>query len=126
MVLQALPFPSVLVSGSNDPYCAQARARDYIPLYQGLGYQGLFVTDHFFGGNTAVSPRLPWREQVDRFCAGYEEARNEGEKRGFQVLFGWEQAYDKDEYLKLLVEREVKTRADVEYLSIMTGIDLEV
>lgn len=34
--------------------------------------------------------------------------------------------YDKDEYLKLLVEREVKTRVDVEYISIMSGIDLEV
>jgi len=29
VVLQALPFPSVLVSGSNDPYCAQARARQF-------------------------------------------------------------------------------------------------
>ena len=79
--------------------CAIADARDYIPLYQALGYHGLIVTDHFFGGNTAVSRRLPWREQVDQFCAGYEEAKQEGDRRGFQVLFGWEQAYDGDEYL---------------------------
>lgn len=79
--------------------CGLARGRDYIPYYQDKGYHGLVVTDHFFGGNTAVSPYLPWREQVDRFCAGYEDAKNEGDRRGFQVLFGWEQAYDGDEYL---------------------------
>ena len=79
--------------------CGIARGSDYIPYYQDRGYAGIVVTDHFFGGNTAVDQRLPWREQVNRFCAGYEEAKNEGDKRGFQVLFGWEQAYDGDEYL---------------------------
>ncbi len=79
--------------------CGVARARDYVPFYQDLGYRGLFVTDHFFGGNTAVDQGLPWREQVDWFCAGYEEAKNEGDKRGFDVFFGWEQGYCGDEYL---------------------------
>ena len=79
--------------------CGIARGRDYIPYYQDRGYAGLMVTDHFFGGNTAVDQRLPWSEQVKRFCEGYEEAKNEGDKRGFQVLFGWEQAYSGDEYL---------------------------
>ena len=79
--------------------CGVAAAKEYIPAYQDLGYHGIFVTDHFFGGNTAVSQHLPWREQVDQFCAGYEAALNEGVRRGFQVLFGWEQAFDGDEYL---------------------------
>ena len=79
--------------------CGVTSARDYIPFYQDMGYHGIFVTDHFFGGNTAVSQRLPWQEQVHAFCAGYEAAWNEGQRRGFQVLFGWEQAYDGDEYL---------------------------
>ena len=84
---------------SETSACGIAAAREYIPYYLDHGYHGIFVTDHFFGGNTAVSQRLPWREQVERFCLGYEEARNEGEKRGLQVLFGWEQAFDGDEYL---------------------------
>ena len=79
--------------------CGVARGRDYIAWYQDQGYQGLFVTDHFFGGNTAVSRTLPWRERVDRFCDGYEDAKAEGDRRGFQVLFGWEQGYGGDEYL---------------------------
>jgi hypothetical protein len=79
--------------------CGVARAKDYVSFYQDLGYRGLFVTDHFFGGNTAVDQGLPWREQVDWFCEGYEEAKNEGDKRGFDVFFGWEQGYYGDEYL---------------------------
>ncbi len=101
--------------------CGIADAREYIPFYQDQGYQGIFVTDHFFGGNTAVGQQLPWAEQVNAFCAGYEAAWNEGRRRGFQVLFGWEQAYDGDEYLIygldkawLLAHPEVKrwTRAE--------------
>jgi hypothetical protein len=79
--------------------CSVVRGRDYIPFYQDQGYTGIFVTDHFFGGNTAVDRSLPWREQVDRFCSGYEDAKDEGDKRGFPVFFGWEQNYDGDEYL---------------------------
>lgn len=79
--------------------CGISAGQDYIAYYQDLGYHGLIVTDHFFGGNTAVDQRLPWREQVNRFCEGYEDAKNEGDRRGFQVLFGWEQAFDGDEYL---------------------------
>ncbi len=79
--------------------CGVAHGRDYIAHYQDMGYQGIFITDHFFGGNTAISQYLPWSEQVNRFCEGYEDAWNEGQKRGFQVLFGWEQAYRGDEYL---------------------------
>jgi len=79
--------------------CGVARGRDFIAFYQDAGYQGLFVTDHFFGGNTTVSPTLPWREQVNQFCAGYEDAWEEGDRRGLAVFFGWEQNYEGDEYL---------------------------
>ena len=39
--------------------CGVAHGRDYIAFYRDLGYRGLFVTDHFFGGNTAVGQSLP-------------------------------------------------------------------
>ncbi|MDD3212291.1 MAG: PHP domain-containing protein [Eubacteriales bacterium] len=86
--------------------CGVAHGNDYIPFYQDRGYHGLFVTDHFFGGNTAVNRALPWRDQVDEFCEGYEKAKLEGDRRGFQVLFGWEQAYRGDEYLVYGLSRE--------------------
>ncbi|MCL2127602.1 MAG: PHP domain-containing protein [Treponema sp.] len=80
--------------------CANSRGSEYIPYYMDLGYSGIIVTDHFYNGNTAIPRGLPWKEWVKRFCRGYEEARNEGERHGFDVFFGWEETFDGcDDYL---------------------------
>ena len=87
--------------------CAVSKGSEYIPIYQDLGYSGMAVTDHFYNGNTAVPRGLPWKEWVKQFCRGYEEARNEGERRGFQVLFGWEETFDDcDDYLIYGLDKE--------------------
>ena len=80
--------------------CAVSGGADYIAGYIDMGYSGLIVTDHFFNANCALSKRLPWNEWVNRFCRGFEEAKNEGERRGFDVFFGWEETFDGfDDYL---------------------------
>ena len=79
--------------------CGRSPGRDYIKRYIDAGYAGIIITDHFFRGNCGVDRTLPWPAFVDAFCAGYEDARNEGEKYGFPVFFGWEENFDGDEYL---------------------------
>ena len=79
--------------------CGTSTGAEHARFYKELGFQGIFVTDHFFGGNTAVPRDLPWRERIDRFCAGYEDALAEGQRIGLDVFFGWEQGYGDDEYL---------------------------
>jgi len=80
--------------------CAISRGSDYIVGYQDLGYTGIIVTDHFFHGNCSLSKKLPWKEWVNRFCQGYEDAYNEGLKQNFDVFFGWEETFDGyDDYL---------------------------
>ena len=79
--------------------CSDTPGRDYIRQYMDQGYAGIIITDHFYRGNCAVDRSLPWKEFIHRFCAGYEDARNEGEKLGFPVFFGWEENVDGDEYL---------------------------
>lgn len=80
--------------------CGRSSGREHARFYKERGYQGIFVTDHFFGGNTAVPADLPWKERVEQFCSGYEEALAEGQKIGLDVFFGWEQRFDQfDEYL---------------------------
>jgi len=65
------------------------------------------VTDHFYNGHTAVSRRHVWKEWVKQFCRGYDEARNEGERRGFDVFFGWEETFDDcDDYLVYGLDKE--------------------
>ena len=79
--------------------CSDTPAREYIARYQDMGYDGIFITDHFYRGNCGVDRSLPWPEFVSRFCSGYRHAREEGEKRGFPVFFGWEEGVEQDEYL---------------------------
>ncbi|MBQ8108578.1 MAG: PHP domain-containing protein [Clostridia bacterium] len=79
--------------------CGVSTGAEQARFYKEQGYTGIFVTDHFTGGNTAVPRDLPWRERVEWFCSGYEDALIEGQKIGLDVFFGWEQNYEGDEYL---------------------------
>ena len=79
--------------------CGRSTGAQHVRYYKDIGFQGIIVTDHFFGGNTCVPRNLPWRERVNMFCAGYEDALCEGQKCGLDVFFGWEQGYGDDEYL---------------------------
>ena len=79
--------------------CSRSRGRDFIARYIDAGYAGIMVTDHFWHGNTGIDRSLPWTEFVHQFCAGYEDALNEGIKRGFPVFFGWEESFEGDDFL---------------------------
>jgi len=87
--------------------CAISRGSDYIAGYQDKGYSGIIVTDHFFNANCSLSKTLAWENWVNSFCQGYEEARNEGARRGFDVFFGWEETFDGcDDYLIYGLDKE--------------------
>lgn len=73
--------------------CATASGEKQAMFYKSRGYQGIFVTDHFLNGNTTVPRDLGWNERIERFCKGYENARECGEKIGLDVFFGWEYSY---------------------------------
>ena len=86
--------------------CGKSGGREYIPRYLDLGYTGIIITDHFYRGNCAVNRRLPWEKWVQKFCLGYENAREEGERRGLDVFFGWEETFDGDDYLVYGLDKE--------------------
>ncbi len=90
--------------------CASTKGADYIKAYYDAGYSGLFVTDHFFGGNTAVSREENWQTRVNQYASGYEHALQAAKKfneennltgthKEFKVFFGIEQTFNGDDYL---------------------------
>lgn len=79
--------------------CAHNTGAEMARAYKDAGYTGIVITDHFFYGNTAVNRRLPWCEWVEQFCLGYEHAKEEGDRIGLQVFFGWEAGYHGTEFL---------------------------
>lgn len=84
---------------SQGSACARSKGAEYIKPYMDLGYTGIIITDHFYKGNTRPERSLPWTEWVNQFCSGYEDAKNEGDKRNFPVFFGIEENFEGDEYL---------------------------
>jgi len=79
--------------------CGVSTGAEQARFYKDAGYKGIIMTDHFTGGNTAVPRDLPWRERIEWFCSGYEDALITGQKIGLDVFFAWEQNYEGDEYL---------------------------
>lgn len=80
--------------------CGVTPGADYIKAYKDAGYAGIFVTDHFFGGNCAVDRSLSWEEKIEGYCKGYENALAAcGNDPDFKVFFGIEQTFQGDDYL---------------------------
>lgn len=87
--------------------CGRSSGADYIQVYKAAGYAGIFVTDHFFGGNTAAPRNLPWKERIEAYCKGYETALEAAKSvPDFQVFFGIEQTFQGDDYLLYGLSKE--------------------
>lgn len=91
--------------------CGRATGAEQVRFYKEAGYQGVIITDHFCGGNTAMPKEGSWKDRIDFFCKGYEDALEEGKKIGLDVFFGFEECFARydgghDEYLIYGVNRE--------------------
>ena len=86
--------------------CASATGAQMARVHKNAGYSGIFITDHFFNGNTSVPEKLPWRQRVELFCRGYEDALEEGQKIGLQVFFGFEYNYHGAEFLVYNLDKQ--------------------
>ena len=70
--------------------CAQISPKEIVHAYHSQGFAGIVITDHFFNGNCTVGCSLPWDEMVEKYCSAYEQAKEEGDKIGLKVFFGFE------------------------------------
>lgn len=72
--------------------CASASGKEMAQAHKRLGYTGIFVTDHLTKANGRIPKNGTWKEKIEAFCLGYENTREEGEKIGLDVFFGFEYA----------------------------------
>ena len=86
--------------------CSSAPADEMARAHKRAGYDGIFVTNHFFNGNTSVPRELPWEERVDLYCRGYEIARDVGEEIGLKVFFGIEFCVYSSDFLIYGIDKE--------------------
>jgi PHP domain. len=93
------------VHTSESSACGQSSGAEIARRYQEAGFTGIIITDHYFGGNTAVPRDLDWEQRIDLFSVGYENAKAEGEKIGLSVFFGLEAGFSGTEFLTYGVDK---------------------
>ncbi len=110
---------------SEASLCSEVCARDMIDALKEKGYAAVFVTDHFFNGNTAIDRSLEWCEQIDRFCKGYENAKARGDEIGVKVFFGLEFNNRGNEFLIYNISKQwLKEHNEIMWLDIEDALNL--
>jgi len=84
---------------SESSACGKTSGKEYVSKYRDLGYDGIFITDHFWNGNTSVPRELEWEDWVHRYCDSWRNAKEAGLQCGLQVFFGWESSYEGEDFL---------------------------
>lgn len=70
--------------------CGKVGAKEAMGLYREAGYGGVVITDHFSRRVCGNPEGQSWEAVVNRFLAGYREAREEGGRLGLCVYLGME------------------------------------
>ena len=79
--------------------CARAGVRETLEFYKELGYDGVFITNHFLDGNINVDQSLSYEEKVNYYFADYEQGAAIGEEIGLKVFPGVELSYGGTDFL---------------------------
>ena len=80
--------------------CGKASVEDTVCFYKELGYDGIFITNHFLDGN--INPeacKLSYCDQIDYYFSDYEEAVKVGLSAGIKVFPGVELSYKGTDFL---------------------------
>ncbi|HKM34257.1 MAG TPA: PHP domain-containing protein [Lachnospiraceae bacterium] len=86
--------------------CGRSTPEEMAYACKEAGYTGIFVTEHFFYGNTSIDRELSWKEWVQGYCQSYELAKRTGDEIGLQVFFGWEASYQGTDFLVYGLDQE--------------------
>lgn len=73
--------------------CAKATVRESIQFYKDMGYDGVFITNHFIDGNINIDISKPYEEKIEFYFSDYEEGVEIGKEIGIKVFCGVETTY---------------------------------
>ena len=87
--------------------CASASAEDTVSFYKQIGYDGIFITNHFLDGNiNPVVRELDYFGQIDYYFFDYEQAATIGKRIGLKVFPGVELSYKGTDFLIYGLDKE--------------------
>ncbi len=86
--------------------CAKADVRGSLEFYKSLGYEGVFITNHFLDGNINISPLKSYEERLAFYFSDYDEGVRIGEEIGLRVFLGVELSYRGTDFLVYGLKKE--------------------
>lgn len=86
--------------------CARQDVRQNLEFYASLGYDGIFITNHFLDGNINIDKNLPYEEQLEFYFSDYYEALKLSEEIGIKVFLGVEISYRGTDFLIYGLDKE--------------------
>ena len=66
--------------------CAKASVRENLEFYKDLGYDGVFITNHFLDGNINIEREKSYEEKINFYFSDYEEGVKLSKEIGIKVL----------------------------------------
>lgn len=79
--------------------CARATVRENLEAYKSLGYDGVFITNHFIDGNIYDIGEKDYKKRLDFFFSDYDEAVKIKDEIGIKVFLGAELSYKGSDFL---------------------------
>ncbi len=86
--------------------CARATVRESLEFYKSIGYDGVFITNHFIDGNVNINEPMTYEEKINFYCSDYEEGLKLSEEVGIKVFFGVELSYKGTDFLVYGLDKE--------------------
>lgn len=86
--------------------CGRKTVRENLEFYKQIGYDGVFITNHFLDGNISVDRSLPYEEKINFYFSDYEQALKIGREIGIKVFCGVEMTYGGTDFLVFGIDKE--------------------
>lgn len=86
--------------------CAEVRVPAALDFYKRMGYDGVFLTNHFLDGSINIPKSTPYEEKIEFYFSDYELALDYGKKIGLRVFCGQELSYKGTDFLVYGLDKE--------------------
>lgn len=86
--------------------CARASVRENLEFYKSLGYDGVFITNHFIQGNMQKPEGASYEELVRFYFSDFEEALSMSEEIGIKVFPAVEISHGGTDFLIFGLDKE--------------------
>ena len=86
--------------------CARVSVRENLEFYKNLGYDGVFITNHFLDGSININYNTPYEEKINFYFSDYENGVDFGKEIGIKVFCGVETTFMGTDFLVYGLKKE--------------------